>query len=68
MKASRDIVSLIDHCPYCFGKIIDYLCLKQQFDQELAQDEEPAAPEVRMSKYKTFEKVVKFYFPGDAAW
>ncbi len=68
VQASQDIVSLIDHCPYCFGKILDFLRLKQQYDQELSQAEEPAAPEVRNSKYKTFEKVVNFYFPGDAAW
>ena len=68
VKSSRDVVSLIDHCPYCFGKILDYLRLKQQYDQELARDEEVAPPEVRNSKYKTFEKIVNFYFPGDAAW
>ncbi|KAL7430584.1 hypothetical protein ACHAXH_003781 [Discostella pseudostelligera] len=61
-KASRDIVSLIDHCPYCFGKILDYLRLKQTCMQGLVG--EPTVPDVVAAQEKRFEKVVKFYFPG----
>ncbi len=28
-RTSRDFVTLIEHSPYCFGKILDYLRLKQ---------------------------------------
>ena len=34
-KASRDIVTLIEHSPYCFGKMLDYLCSKQLHSQGL---------------------------------
>ena len=65
VKASNDVVSLIDHCPYCFGKIIDFLHLKQLHAQGLAK-EEPALPDVPKSRRARFEKVVNFYFPGDS--
>lgn len=63
-KASH-AVTLIDHCPYCFGKILDYLRLKQAYSLGLTS--EPKAPEVVDVQKKRFEKVVKFYFPGDTA-
>jgi hypothetical protein len=63
-KASQ-AVTLIDHCPYCFGKILDYLRMKQAHSLGLAG--EPSLPEVVEAQKKRFEKVVKFYFPGDAA-
>jgi hypothetical protein len=66
VKATQDVVSLIDHCPYCFGKILDFLRLKQLHAQGFAKDE-PALPEVPKSQKDRFEKVVNFYFPGDAA-
>ena len=28
-KASQDVVTLVEHSPYCFGKILDYLRLKR---------------------------------------
>ncbi|KAL3770073.1 hypothetical protein ACHAWU_005900 [Discostella pseudostelligera] len=62
-KASQ-VVTLIDHCPYCFGKILDYLRMKQAHSLGLA--DEPTVPEIIASQKKRFEKVVKFYFPGDA--
>jgi len=65
VKASQDVVSVIDHCPYCFGKIFDFLRLKQLYAQGLAQ--QPALPDVPKSQKERFEKVVNFYFPGDAA-
>eukprot|EP00571_Detonula_confervacea_P005870 CAMPEP_0172329914 /NCGR_PEP_ID=MMETSP1058-20130122/61129_1 /TAXON_ID=83371 /ORGANISM="Detonula confervacea, Strain CCMP 353" /LENGTH=594 /DNA_ID=CAMNT_0013047107 /DNA_START=223 /DNA_END=2007 /DNA_ORIENTATION=+ len=64
-KASRDFVTLIEHSPYCFGKILGYLRLKQLHSQGLV--EEPALPTVCDSQKKRFEKVVKYYFPGDSA-
>ena len=63
-KASQ-AVTLIDHCPYCFGKILDFLRMKQAHSLGLA--DEPSLPEVVEAQKKRFEKVVKFYFPGDAA-
>jgi hypothetical protein len=66
VKASNDVVSLIDQCPYCFGKIIDFLRLKQLHAQGLAK-EEPALPDIPKSQRARFEKVVNFYFPGDSA-
>jgi hypothetical protein len=64
-KASQDIVTLIEHSPYCFGKILDYLRLKQLHSQGLV--EEPALPTVCDSQKSRFEKVVKYFFPGDSA-
>ena len=66
VKSTQNVVSLIDHCPYCFGKILDFLRLKQLRAQGLAK-EEPALSDVEESHRKMFEKVVNFYFPGDAA-
>ena len=64
-KASHDFVTLIEHSPYCFGKILDYLRLKQLHSEGLL--EEPALPTICDSQKKRFEKVVKYYFPGDGA-
>jgi hypothetical protein len=65
-KASRDNATLIEHSPYCFGKMLDYLRSKQLHSQGLLE-KEPALPKVCDSQKKRFEKVVKYYFPGDAA-
>ena len=64
-KASHDFVTLIEHSPFCFGKILDYLRLKQLCSQGLA--EEPDLPTVCESQKSRYEKVVKYYFPGDSA-
>ena len=65
-KSSRDIVTLIEHSPYCFGKMLDYLCSKQlHLLGFLAK--EPALPKVCYSQTKRFEKIVNYYFPGDSA-
>lgn len=64
VNVSNDAVSLIDHCPYCFGKILDYLRWKQLHAQGLAK-EEPGIPDVRKAQKKRFQKVVNFYFPGE---
>lgn len=64
-KACHGFVTLIEHSPYCFGKILDYLRLKRLHSQGLT--EEPKQPAVCDSQKKRFEKVVKFYFPGDSA-
>ena len=63
-KGSLD-VTLIEHSPYCFGKILDYLRLKQLHSQGLAG--EPSLPKVCDSQRSRFEKVLKYYFPGDSA-
>ena len=64
-QASQDVSTLIEHGPYCFGKILDHLRLKQLHSQGLA--DEPALPFVCESQKDWFEKVVKYYFPGDGS-
>ncbi|KAL7547270.1 hypothetical protein ACHAWF_010591 [Thalassiosira exigua] len=57
--------TLIEHSPYCFGKILDQLRLSR-----LSRDgfvEAPAPPRVCDSQRKRFEKVANYYFPGDAS-
>ena len=65
-QKSEEIVTLIEHSPYCFGKILDYLRSKQLHSLGLLE-KEPALPEVQDSQQKRFETVVKYYFPGDGA-
>jgi len=48
-KANQEVVSLIDHCPYCFGKIFDYLRLKQLHAEGLSKDN----PRCPMSRSRT---------------
>jgi hypothetical protein len=65
-QASQDIVTLIKHSSYCFGKMLDYLCLKQLHSLGFLA-KEPTLPKVCDSQKTRFEKVVKYYFPGDSA-
>jgi hypothetical protein len=65
-RASQDIVTLIEHSPYCFGKILNHLRLMQLHLIGLTV-KEPPPPEVDESQKQRFEKVVKYYFPGSAA-
>ena len=65
-KASGETVSLIEHSPYCFDKILNHLCLKQLHSIGLIANE-PVLPKVEESQKPRFEKVVKYYFPGNAA-
>ena len=64
-EASQDVVTLIEHSPYCFGKILDYLRMKRSSSVGLSK--EPAPPIVCEHKKDMFEKVVKYYFPGDSS-
>jgi len=64
-EASLDAATLIEYSPYCFGKILGYLRLKHL--HTLGLIEEPALPTVCESQQKRFEKVVKYYFPGNSA-
>jgi hypothetical protein len=59
-------VTLIEHSPYCFGKILNQLRLMQLHSIGLII-KEPALPEVDELQKQRFEKVVKYYFPGDSA-
>jgi len=65
-KASRDFASSIEHSPYCFGKILDRLRLRR-FHLLGLLAEEPLLPKVYDSQKDRFEKIVKYYFPGEAA-
>ncbi len=64
-EASQDVVTLIEHSPYCFGKILDYLRMKRFSSMGLGN--EPAPPIVCEHKKEMFEKVVKYYFPGESS-
>eukprot|EP00984_Skeletonema_dohrnii_P017700 scaffold8135_cov127-Skeletonema_dohrnii-CCMP3373.AAC.2 len=64
--SSEDTVTLIEHSPYCFGKILDYLRMKYLHSIELI-DNEPALPTVCDDQKKRFAKVVKYYFPGESS-
>ena len=65
-KATQEIMTLIEHSPYCFGKILNHLCLMKLHLLGLIV-KEPTLPEVDESQKQRFEKVVKYYFPGNAA-
>ena len=65
-QVSQGNVTLIEHSPYCFGKILDYLRLKQLHSLGILANE-PTLPKVLDSQKKRFEKVVNYYFPGDSA-
>ncbi|KAL7544142.1 hypothetical protein ACHAWF_007527 [Thalassiosira exigua] len=64
-KASRDVVTLVEHSPYCFGKILDHLRLSQLNTDGFV--EKLALPYVCESQRSRFEKVVKYYFPGETS-
>ncbi|KAL7531111.1 hypothetical protein ACHAWF_003633 [Thalassiosira exigua] len=64
-KASRAVVTLVEHSPYCFGKILDHLRLSQLNADGFG--EKPSLPQVCESQRSRFEKVVKYYFPGETA-
>ena len=64
-EVSRDVVTLIEHSPYCFGKILDYLRMKRFSSIGLGND--PAPPIVCEHKKDIFQKVVKYYFPGESS-
>jgi len=61
-QKSQDVSTLIEHSPYCFGKILDYLRMKHLHSIELIK--EPSLPSVCESQKERLRKVVKYYFPG----
>jgi len=61
-KASEDSASLIEHSPYCFGKILDYLRTKRLHSLNLI--DKVQCPVVDDSQKERFEKVVSYFFPG----
>lgn len=65
-KSTQDVSTLIEHSPYCFGKILDFLRLKRFHSLNLIQ-QEPDPPTISEVEKKTFEKIVLYYFPGDSA-
>ena len=58
---SDDGGTLIEHSPYCFGKIIDHMRLKRMFPED-AENVPP--PTVVSHERGNFERIVKYYFPG----
>jgi hypothetical protein len=65
-RAQGDAAILIEHSPYCFEKIIDHFRLESMFTKGLIKNK-PGLPVVRDSEKSRFEKVVKYYFPGDSS-
>jgi len=65
-EANKDAVTLIEHSPYCFGKILDYLRLKRLHSINLLA-EKPALPSFSEDKRAMFETVVRYYFPGESS-
>jgi hypothetical protein len=61
-KVNEDAVMLIEHSPYCFGKILDFLWLAHLNSVDLTGS--PPLPSVSEHKKEMFEKVVSYYFPG----
>jgi len=59
-------VTFIEHSPYCFGKIVDYLRLKSAFCNGLISVD-PPRPTVRQSEKQRFRRIVDYYFPGDSS-
>eukprot|EP00984_Skeletonema_dohrnii_P025463 scaffold14635_cov112-Skeletonema_dohrnii-CCMP3373.AAC.3 len=64
-QKSQDVSTLIEHSPYCFGKILDYLRLTHFHSQKLIK--EPLLPIISLALIGRFEKVVKYYFPGETS-
>ena len=64
-KAANEIVTLIEHSPYCFGKILDYLRLKRLHDDDFI--DEPPLPTVSDNQKNRFKKLVRYYFPGESS-
>jgi hypothetical protein len=65
-NSTQDVSTHIEHSPYCFGKILDFLRLKRFHSLNLL-DEEPSLPEINKLEQKRFQKIVKYYFPGECA-
>ena len=64
-KDSEYSATLIEHSPYCFGKILDYLRRKRLHSLNLI--EEVQRPVVDVSQKERYEKVVRYFFPGSQA-
>ena len=64
-KSTQDVSTLIEYSPYCFGKILDYILLKCFHSKELI--DEPRLPTVSNDQKERYEKVVRYYFPGESA-
>ncbi len=65
-KSTQDVSTLIEHSPYCFGKILDFLRLMRFHSLNLIR-QEPYGMKVRKTEKKRFTKIVNYYFPGDCA-
>jgi len=60
---SDEHAALIEHSPYCFGKILDFLRLKELNDNKFANG--LWLPQVCDSERDRFRKIVDYYFPGE---
>ena len=63
--SDSDDGALIDHSSYCFGKIIDQMRLKRMFPAGMQCLERP---EVVPHERSSFERIVKYYFPGQESF
>lgn len=64
-QGSQDVVTFIEHNPHCFGKLVDFLRLKHL--SSIGLTVEPALPLVLEHKKELFEKMIRYYFPGDSS-
>ena len=64
-RVNQDTSTFIEHSPYCFGKILDYLRMK--YLHSIGLIDEPSLPTVCDEQKIRFEKVVKYYFPGESS-
>eukprot|EP00984_Skeletonema_dohrnii_P012843 scaffold5242_cov107-Skeletonema_dohrnii-CCMP3373.AAC.2 len=64
-KVNKDIVTLIEYSPYCFGNILDFLRAKHLCSLGLCR--EPPRHSVCEHKRDMFETVVRYYFPGESS-
>lgn len=64
-KDRSNTTVLIEHSPYCFEKMIDFLRVEGSYIKGLVELK-PEKPTVRKAEKSRFEKVVKHYFPGES--
>jgi len=65
-KASGDRATLIEHSPYCFGKILDHLRLEASFTKGLVKSKH-GLPMIRDCEKGRYQTVLDHLFPGGSS-
>ena len=63
---SRGSITLIEHSPYCFEKILDHLRMEGSFVKGLVKTKH-SLPVVRSNEEGRYQKVLQHLFPGDSS-